>query len=252
MKYVFALFTFLFLHTLTQAQTFSEATLPITASGTKQSAQALVYLPLNYDAGKKYPLVVYAHGVSEAGTDIATLYNTGLPKVLKSGYRPPFDFIMVAVQSPSYSISPLWLPSILEWSQTKWALDTNRIYLTGISAGGWASFGSQLNVSPQTAAKFSAIAVHSGATQSLLTKNLSWWGQSKTPVWSVVGAADPNYVTQNEQLINSINALVPGLGHLTIRPAIGHGGWDDLYRGQVLNNGKNVWEWFEQFSRSNK
>src|SRR3954465_7178569 len=67
------------------------------------TVNAVIYTPANYDATKKYPLVLFMHGTGEAGTNVNLLYNTGLPKVLKGGYKPSFEFVMIAPQRSSYS-----------------------------------------------------------------------------------------------------------------------------------------------------
>ncbi len=224
--------------------------LEITTGNGTETKGAVVYLPANFLASKKYPLLIYSHGLNEAGTDITKLYTTGLPKILKDGYKPAFDFIMVAVQSSSYSVSPNWLPSILEWSQKKWNIDTNRLYLSGISAGGWSAYGSQLNISPQFAGKFAAIVTISGATQNSNTANYNWWSASKTPLWAIVGAEDKSYVTQNTNVVNEVNKRVPLLATLTVRSGVGHSAWNDVYKGTVKNGGKNIWEWMYQFNRA--
>jgi predicted esterase len=213
---------------------------------------AIIYLPANYSKNKKYPLVIFTHGIGESGNDIKKVYKHGLPKVLKNGYRPPFEFIMVALQGPKFSVSPYWLPGILEDCQKQWSINTNRIYLTGLSAGAWGTYGSQLNISPEFASKFAAIVVYAGAAESANRRHLDWWGKSKTPLWAVVGKNDKVFVRQNTYMVSQINKRVPRLATLTIRPGVGHGGWDDMYKGNVKLNGKNMWEWLYQFDRSNK
>ncbi|MFL5787160.1 MAG: hypothetical protein ACJ748_03835, partial [Flavisolibacter sp.] len=45
----------------------------ISTGNTNQNA--VIYVPANYSTAKKYPLVIYAHNVPEAGTDVTLLYN---------------------------------------------------------------------------------------------------------------------------------------------------------------------------------
>lgn len=211
---------------------------------------AVIYLPAHYSKQKAYPLVIFTHGMGEAGNDVKKLYKQGLPKVLKKGYRPPFDFIMVAVQSNAFSLRPEWLQGILKESQKRWKIDASRIYLTGLSAGGWSVYGSQLNISPAFAKRFAAIVVNSGVTGNIDKNHFDWWKQTKTPLWAIVGGADKSYVKGNTYMVNEINKRVPGLAKLTIRRGIGHGGWTDIYNGKVELEGKNMWEWLYQFKRT--
>jgi predicted peptidase len=229
------------------SQTLWNDQVNVVTTGTSM-ANAVMYTPANYTPTKKYPLVIFSHGTGEAGTDINKLYNTGLPYVLKSGYKPAFDFIMIAPQRSSYSFPPDWLPGILKDAIARFPVDTTRIYLTGLSAGGWDCFGSQLNVDSMLGQKVAAIVACSGATQDANMNNMSWWGSSKTPLWAVVGDQDSFY-PYNVNMVNSINAKAP-VASLTVRAGVGHGGWNDVYFGNVKNAaGQNMWNWLAGFQR---
>jgi hypothetical protein len=220
------------------------------AAGGASTRNALFYLPASYSENTAYPLVVYLHGMSQAGTDVNKLYKTGLPKVLKDGYRPSFDFIMVAPQSDKYGVDPAWLPHIMTDAQSRWAIDTNRVYLTGIDAGGWAAYGSQLNISAAFAKKIAAIVAISGATQNSILQHFDWWKKSQTPLWAITGSRDKAYGSLNAALADTLNKTVPGLAASTVLSGVAHGGWDAVYKGAVLLQGKSIWEWLYQFDRS--
>jgi hypothetical protein len=234
------------------AQTLLNDKIDILPGSSTYYLNEVIYKPANFSTSQKYPLVVFLHGMGEAGTNVSSLYNTGLPKVLNNGYRPPFDFIMVAPQATSYSLDPKYLQQVLDDANTRFPnIDQSRIYITGLSAGGWGVYGSQLNVDTTLAKKFAAIVIMSGATQDANKANIGWWQTSKTPLWAVVGNLDISYRDQNQDMVNRVNALVPGLASITIRDGIGHGGWDDVYSGLVKTaNGKNMWDWMYQFTRA--
>lgn len=231
------------------SQQLFETQINVSTGATAAKKAAVVYLPPKYQKGKPYPLVVFTHGIGESGNNVKKLYKQGLPKVLKQGYRPSFDFIMVAVQHHSFSVPASWLEGILEDCHKRWKIDASRIYLTGISAGGKAAYGSQLNISPKFAKKFAAIVINSGVTDGN-KKNLDWWKQTKTPLWAIVGAADKGYVGKNKYMVNEINKRVAGLASLTVRPGVGHGGWTEVYKGKVKLKGKNMWDWLYQYKRA--
>lgn len=221
----------------------------VTENGRTGNRNAVVYLPASYDQNNRYPLVVYLHSAAQAGTDVQKLYATGLPRVLRDGYRPSFDFVMIAVQSPAYSVPPAGLESILESASQRWAIDTARIYLTGIDAGTWAAYGSQVSISKTFAKKFAAIVAISGAAPQA-NENIAWWKESGTPLWAISGARGGRYTAQNGSLVEKLNEGTPGRAVHTVREGIGHGGWNDVYRGAVTLDGKTVWEWLYQFDRS--
>src|SRR5205807_1392470 len=60
-------------------------TVPITAWGT--TANGYVYIPHDYAVQKSCPVVIFFHGVGEAGTDPTKLLNQGLPKLLNDGMK---------------------------------------------------------------------------------------------------------------------------------------------------------------------
>jgi predicted esterase len=231
------------------AQTLFSDKVNILTSGT-YTTNAVFYTPANYNPLKKYPLVLFMHGMGEAGTNVTSLYNTGLPYVLKNGYKPSFEFIMVAPQRSSYSVDPAWLPGIMKDALSRYSIDTTRIYLTGLSAGGWACFGSQLNIDTVLAKRFAAIVICSGATQDANQSHLNWWKSTKTPLWCVVGDQDAFY-GYNKALVDSINVRTK-VASLTVRSGIGHTGWNDVYSGLIkTSSGQTMWEWMYGFTRQN-
>jgi predicted peptidase len=235
------------LYLISISQTIWSDKVKIYLTGT-YTVNAVIYTPANYSPTKKYPLVLFMHGMGEAGTNVSLMYNTGLPQVLKSGYKPAFDFIMVAPQRSSYSVDPTWLPGIMKDILSRFPIDTTRMYMTGLSAGGWGCYGSQLNVDTTLAKRFAAVVVCSGATQDANQANLNWWKQSKTPLWSIVGTAD-NFYYYNRDLVDSINKRAP-VAMFTGRPGIAHTGWNDVYNGSVKTvDGENMWQWMYHFTR---
>lgn len=193
------------------------------------------------------PLVIFSHGNGEQGTTGAALWNAGLPAALKSGFKPPFACVIIAPQRSSYSVAPDWLPNIIADAIARFKIDTNRIYLTGLSAGGWATYGSQLNLTPAFAKKIAAIVPLSAATQDLIKSNFA---QYNAPTWAIVGGNDISYKEQNEDMVKRINAVKPGLAKLNIRTGVGHGGWTEIYNGTWKGtDGKSIWDWMYQFKR---
>lgn len=223
-------------------------TVKVLASG--YALNCVYALPKNFDATKSYPLVLFFHGSGEAGTNIATMYNQGLPNVLKSGYQPPFDFIMAAPQATSYGCNPDWIQYILADVKSKYKIDTTRIYATGLSAGGWATFGSQMNEPTSLGSTFAAIAPLSAATQDLTAANYTNFKSTQTYVWDIVGATDVSYVANNQALCNNINSVVPNLAQFYTRAGIGHGNWIDIYNTTYKDpTGQSIWQFLYSHTR---
>jgi hypothetical protein len=233
------------------SQTLTNDKIDVIAGSGSYLFNCVVYKPANFSTTKKYPLVLFFHGMGEAGTDINRMYNAGLPKVLKDGYRPSFEFIMIAPQHNSYSLDPNHLRQVYDEALRKFPnIDVTRVYLTGLSAGGYTIYLGALNIDRELAKLFAGFVVCSGATQGVSTSNYSWWKEAKTPLWAVVGANDPSYVSQNQTIVNNVNGQVSGLASITVRAGVGHGGWNDVYSGKVKRpDGKDMWQYLYQFTR---
>jgi predicted peptidase len=100
----------------------------------------LLFLPKDYAAktaksGKRWPLMLFLHGAGERGSDIWKVTTHGPPKIVSQ--RPDFPFILVSPQCPENEIwSNDLLLGLLDWVIRSYAVDTNRVYLTGLSMGG--------------------------------------------------------------------------------------------------------------------
>jgi len=134
------------------------------------------YTPDGYhdDTLKKWPLIIYLHGGSSRGTDTMKLYCCGIPDQIWRNRE--FPFIIVAPQCP---VNQRW--STENWFEifytevtTKYRVDTNRVYLTGVSLGGSGTWYLAIKF-PE---KFAAIAPMSGFTRHIdyIMKNLTTCG----------------------------------------------------------------------------
>lgn len=88
----------------------------------------------------KFPLIISLHGIGELGPDLWKVKREGLPKILDG--KNTFPFIVVSPQCPS---STEWyynggiqqkVDKLIDSLIARYPVDTNRIYLTGLSMGG--------------------------------------------------------------------------------------------------------------------
>ena len=101
----------------------------------------LLYLPKGYDekSGEKWPMILFLHGAGERGTDIWKVAVHGPPKHATNGSDIPF--IVVSPQCPENQIwSTDALSKLLDDVTGRYAVDTNRVYLTGLSMGGYGTW----------------------------------------------------------------------------------------------------------------
>ena len=80
------------------------------------------------------------HGAGERGTNIWKVATHGPPKNVAT--QPDFPFILVSPQCPEHQIwSRDVLLALLDDIIANYAVDTNRVYLTGLSMGGYGTLG---------------------------------------------------------------------------------------------------------------
>lgn len=147
------------------------------------SYRYLSYLPADYaDAKKVYPLVIYLHGSSARGTNLNSVKVSGLPRLAEDGRK--FDFILVAPQCPSGRLwsSEDWAGSLLKELNTRYRIDPDRIYLTGVSMGGGGTFDVAKRYPGTFAALAPMCAWASDTYQLCKLKNV--------PVWTFHGTED--------------------------------------------------------------
>lgn len=124
-----------------------------------------ILYPQNYDANKKYPLVLFLHGSAERGKDNERQLMWGASLFLDSGNRKKFPAIVVFPQCPANSfwnavtftkfddslrfnfpatktpIKPMQMLLALTDDLAKSSnVDTSRIYVGGLSMGGFATY----------------------------------------------------------------------------------------------------------------
>ncbi len=188
-----------------------------------------VYLPKNYhlDKLKLWPFILFLHGAGERGDDIELLKSTGLPNTIEKKAIP---FIVVSPQCP---LKASWTSDVLDklitMIENKYQVDKDRMYLTGISMGGFATW----NFAIKYPNRFAAIApICGGGTPGLAYKI------KHLPVWAFHGANDR--VVPPERSIGMIEALKQNGGKVrfTLYPDTEHDSWTRTY------NNPQLYDWF--------
>src|SRR5437867_3637644 len=101
----------------------------------------LLFLPQDYDgkSAKRWPLILFLHGAGERGTNVWKVATHGPPKNVKE--HPDFPFIVV---SPQCLEGEHWsndvLMALLDEVMGKYAVDPGRVYVTGLSMGGYGTW----------------------------------------------------------------------------------------------------------------
>ncbi len=191
----------------------------------------LLYLPEDYNTTQQdFPLIVFLHGIGERGTDVNQVKSNGLPKRIEQGNQ--FPFIVVSPQCPTQS---WWthetsaILALIDEISEAYRVDTKRIYLTGLSMGGFGTW-SIAGVHPD---RFAAIAPICGGGYTFMTPNMK-----NLPIWAFHGDADQVVpVEKSKEMVEAVNN-VGGNAKLTIYPGVNHDSWTQTYENDEL------YEWF--------
>ncbi|MGH8305848.1 MAG: prolyl oligopeptidase family serine peptidase [Steroidobacteraceae bacterium] len=183
----------------------------------------LLFLPAGFQMhGKtRYPLLIFLHGSGEVGNDLEKLKVYGPPKIV--GSRPDFPFIVASPQSPQNAIrgfDPLMLSAMLDELIERLPIDTDRVYVTGLSMGGIWSYG-WASMHPE---RFAAIVPISGAwdpADACMLKDV--------PIWAFHGAKDNVVPIARDQAMADAVRACGGDIRFTVYPDTGHDAWTAAY-----------------------
>lgn len=190
----------------------------------------LVALPPGFDqsghTSTTWPLLLFLHGMGERGADLEKVRRVGLPARIEAGQTYPF-----VVLSPLCPDDEWWnlaaLEALIEHACTTYRIDRERIYLTGLSMGGFGVWA----LAARHPERYAAIAPICGGG------DIKWAERLRDlPVWAFHGAEDQVVpLSRIQPLLNAIEAA-GGAPRLTIYPDVGHDSWTatyanaDLYR----------------------
>jgi predicted peptidase len=190
----------------------------------------ILELPRNKPSGKLLPLIVFLHGSGERG-DSADLVMVHGPWYFAAD-NEDFPFMILAPQcKEGESWDPVKLDLLLDEIIAGYPVDTSRIYLTGLSRGGFGVWDWVL-YRPN---RFAAIAPVCGASNfHVLAAN-----QLKdVPAWVFHGALDDVIpVSFSADLVKRLKSLGADV-QFTVYPYAGHDAWTETYMNEEL------YKWF--------
>ncbi len=200
------------------------------------SCNYLLFLPEDY--GKKrqrWPLILFLHGAGERGSVLNKVKAHGPPKIVKN--RKDFPFIVVSPQCPEgdwWTEKVEVLINLVDDISARYKVDKERIYLTGLSMGGFGTW-SLASAYPE---RFAAIAPVCGEGSRIMALKLK-----DIPTWVFHGAKDRVVpLEKSEEMVNAIRKR-GGDVKFTIYPEAGHDSWTESYKNQEL------YDWFLEHSK---
>ena len=159
-----------------------------------------VYVPQERAANDttKLPLVLFLHGKSLSGNNLEQVRGYGPLEALKFGRN--IDAIVLAPQAQG-SWSPSKVMKVLEWTEKHYPVDVNRVYVFGMSMGGYGTIDFTGCYPDKVAA---AIAMCGGGT----IKNYS--GLNKVPLWIIHGTSDSAVsYKESQKVVDAMKASGP-------------------------------------------
>lgn len=199
------------------------------------SLDYLLYLPADYDSKESWPLLMFLHGAGERGNDLEKVKVHGPPKLISKGKE--FPMIVVSPQCPEDDWwNPLVLSALLDSIEEQYKVDKNRIYITGLSMGGYGTW----SLVAQSPERFAAIVPICGAGVPGRVKL-----HSHVPAWVFHGKKDS--VIPVARSLDMVEAYEKNKGKalLTIYPEADHDSWTETY------NNPKLYEWLLMQKRSN-
>lgn len=199
----------------------------------------LLFLPKEYglDPQQRWPLIFFLHGLGERGSDPEIVKAYGLPKVVEQ--QADFPFIVVSPQCSLTGCSEYvgWhnqintLKALLDEVVATYAVDTKRLYLTGLSMGGYGAW--ELGIAyPEQFAAIVPIAGGGNPRQVCALKDV--------PVWAFHGMKDDIVPSsESERMVNALKEC-GGNVQFTLYPDAEHDSWTRTY------DNSELYEWLLQ------
>ncbi len=222
----------------------------------KVGYEYLLALPTGYDPGaeKKWPLMLFLHGSGERGTDVWLVAKHGPPKLLRAETPPIPDetpdararreaatkalaenFIVVSPQCPP----GVWWDDdsvglLLDEILAQHKVDTQRVYLTGLSMGGYGTWSYAM----KNPGRFAAIVPICGGGEPSVIRRLARQRKSELTslaVWVFHGAKDPTVLLEeSEQMVAALKKAGTTELQFTVYPEAKHDSWTETYANPEL------------------
>lgn len=203
-----------------------------------------LYLPQDYNQQprQQWPVLLFLHGSGERGTNVAAVLKHGPPKLVQEGKQ--FPLIIVSPQCPPGQWwSPAVLNRLLDDISARYRVDPDRVYLSGLSMGGFGTW-TLAGTKPE---RFAAIAPICGGGEIIyvaLASRRRGEALQSLGVWAFHGAKDPVVKPEeSERMVAALRKASVREVALTIYPEAQHDSWTATYADAKL------YEWFLRHER---
>lgn len=217
-------------------------------------------LPAHYaeHPGMKYPVIIFLNGSGSVGDGSQTALqvedNIAIPHLIQKGQFPEnftvnattFQFIVLTPQFQWWP-GPADVNDFINYAIKTYRIDTNRIYICGLSMGG----GNTWDYASLYGKRIAAIVPICGDS-SPTTQNAQSIAKDSIGVWAFHNNGDPTVpYTYSLNWVNDINNYHPYLkAKLTTFTATVHDAWDKACNPNYTENGQNIYEWMLSHKRT--
>ena len=192
-------------------------------------------IPADYDPAKKYPLVLFLHGAGERGNDNQKQLVHVVGTFVQPAARAKYPCFVVAPQCPGgelwcntpWNVATVVQPDdpskamtltmqLLDALQKEYSIDANRLYVMGLSMGGFGTW----DAVTRYPGKFAAAVPMCGGGDTKKAEVIK-----DMPIWNFHGSSDGAVKVQlSRDMIAAIQAA-GGKPKYTEYPGVGHNCW---------------------------
>jgi predicted peptidase len=200
--------------------------------------------PKDYDTSQRYPLVMFYHGAGERGNDNVKQLVHGMNDFASDDVMKKYACFVVAPQCPDgdqwvdtpWSADAHKMPEkptkpmrlsldLITSLQSEFSIDESRLYVTGLSMGGFGAWDA-LQRHPN---RFAAAVPICGGGDPAFAKQLA-----SSPIWAFHGDADTAVKPiRSRDMIAALRAA-GGSPKYTEYPGVGHNSWAATYANREM------------------
>ncbi len=181
-------------------------------------------------------MILYLHGAGERGEDLERITVHGIPRLLREGRRFPFVVVAPQWSDPESWWDVVFLGALLDEAGERYRIDPDRIYVTGLSMGGFGTWDLLVKFPD----RFAAAVPVCGGGNPLLASRIR-----HIPVWVFHGALDDTVpVRRSREMVEALRAADAVEVRYTEYPDVGHDAWTPAY------SNPEVYQWMLRHRRN--
>ena len=198
----------------------------------------LLHLPADSILKSKPPVLIFLHGRSLSGTNLDLVKKYGVIHEIEKGRKVP-----AIVVAPQVIAGKSWEPekimSVLKFVQRTFDTDTNRVYVAGMSLGG---YGTLRFAGAYPGVVTAAVALCGGGNPN------DGCDLATVPLWIQHGNSDRAVpISESEKIVKAIKNCNGGENlKYTVHKGADHGALERIFRTDEM------YEWLFQYTKADK